>query len=224
MTASAALARCEPADLLPLLSPGQAIGLFQGTQWIDWSAPSPSGLEILPLSPPSRIWRVSRSRCHLVLDDEEPGSGLAAFLEWLVRESKGVALVSPRLGTLLRLTSRIVAPLAYSQRTSGPFRSRTSGAILVFGETTLRVVDRAQVQDSATLSLALADPARAAGVLEGSFPALEAGRNSVHLPLRGHHAEEVLGRLREEGIAVSASAVWYRLLQPCPIRALRLTD
>lgn len=216
MTASPSLARCEPADLLSLFSPGQAIGLFQGTQWIDWSAPSPPGLEILTPGPPSRFWRIPRQRFHLLLDPGAPGSGLGALIECLSPASKGVALVSDRLGTLLRFTSRIVAPPAFPQRTSGPFRSRTSGALLVLRETTLRVVDRVQVQDSATLSLVLSEPARAVRILAGSFPALDADRNSVHLPLRGHQAEEVLGRLREEGIGVTGSAVWYRLLQARP--------
>jgi hypothetical protein len=222
MTASPLSAtRCEPGDLLSLFSPGQVIGLFQGTAWIDWSAPSTPGLEILTLDRPERLWRVERNRFHVVVDTNQSWSGIGALVECLVHGSKGVALVSSRLGRLLRWASRVVAPPPYPQRNSGPFRSRTSGAILVFRETTLTVLERHQVQDSATLSIAIPNPARAVAVLEPSFPVLQADRTSLHLPLRGHHPEEVLGRLRQEGITVAASAVWYRLLQSCPLKPLR---
>lgn len=213
-------ARCELADLLSLFSPGQVIGFYQGTQWIDWSESSP-GLEILSSDRPQGLWRINRNRFHLVVEPSGAPAPIGAFVECLAGISRGVALVSSRLGTLLHWTSRIVSPPLYPQRTSGPFRSRTSGAVLMFRETTLRVVDRNQVLESATLSISIADPARAAGILEPSFPGLQVDRSSLHLSLRGHHAEEVLGRLRQEGIAVAASAVWYRLLQPCPIKPLR---
>jgi hypothetical protein len=209
--------RCDPTDLLPLLSPGQVVGLYQGTQWIDWSGPTP---EVVVLTPdvPDRVWRVERQRYHFVFD---PGGGSlcpGGFLECLSGVSRGVALVSARLGGLLQRAARIVAPPAYPQRTSGGFRSRSSGAVLVFRETTLRVAERAQVLDSAVISIAVPDPARAISVLGLSFPALQAERFLLHLSLRGHHSEEVLGRLREEGVSVRGSAVWYRLLQTCPLR------
>jgi hypothetical protein len=149
----------------------------------------------------------------------DAGAGhLSPFLVCLARMSKGVALVSSRLGALLRNASRIVAQPAYPQRTSGPFRVRTSGAVLVFREAMLRVVDSAQVLDSATLTLTLPDPARGAAVLESSFPSLQVERPFLHLSVRGHHPEEVLGRLREAGVGVSASAMWYRLLQSWPLK------
>lgn len=211
------LPRCEPGDLLPLLTPGQVIGLYQGTQWIDWGGNLTPGLEILTSDRPERFWRARRQGFHFVVDTTGPDN-LAAFLDCLAGVSRGVALVSSRLGTLLRRASRVVAQPPYPQRTSGPFRSRTSGALLVFRETTLRVVERAQALDSATLSLRVPDPAHTVRVLEASFPGLQLDRGILHLTLRGHHAEEVLGRLREERIAVTGSAVWYRLLQTCPLK------
>jgi hypothetical protein len=218
MTASAvSTTRCDPADLVPLLSPGQVIGLYEGNQWIDWSGLPTPGLEILAADRPELLWRVGRDRFHLVVDSTRainPG----AFLNCLLKLSKGVALVSSRLGTLLQRTSRIVAPPLYPHRTSGPFRVRTSGAFLVFRETTLRVVERQQVEETATLTIVIPDPVRAIATLESSFPGLQGTRTAVHLPLRGHHPEEVLGRLRADGLAVTASAVWYRLLQNCPLR------
>jgi hypothetical protein len=223
MTASASAARCDPANLLPLFSPGQVVGLYQGTQWIDWSCP-PAGVEILSCDPPGRLWQVDRHLYHLVIDADGAPACLAPFLECLTAVSRGVALVSSRLGTLLQRAARIVAPPVYPQRTSGPFRSRSSGAVLVFRETTLRVAERAQILDSATLSVALADPGRAVDVLRLSFPSLQVERSLLHLPLRGHHAEEVLGRLRQEGVHVQRSAVWFRLLQSCPLRIEGLRD
>jgi hypothetical protein len=218
MTASATpAARCDPADLLPLLSPGQVVGFYQGTQWIDWNS-SPAGLDILTTDRPARLWRAQRDCFHLVIDAEGSSFILPAFLECLAGVSRGVALVSSRLGQLLRLTARIVALPAYPQRTSGPFRARTSGAVLVFREATLRVAERTQVLDSATLSVALPDPARAIAVLGLSFPSLQVERSVVHLPLRGHHAEEVLSRLREDGVPVKRSAVWFRVIQGCPLK------
>ena len=218
MTASAISAsRCDPADLVALLSPGQVIGLFEGNRWIDWSGLPPPGVEILPAGQPELLWRVSRDRFHFVVDSSGAGSP-AAFLDCLLKVSRGVALVSSRLGALLHRASRIVAPPLYPQRTSGPFRVRTSGAFLVFRETTLRVVERRQVEETATLTLALPDLPRAIAALESSFPDLQATRSTIHLPLRGHHPEEVLGRLRGDGVPVTASSVWYRLLQNCPLR------
>jgi hypothetical protein len=216
MTASGFLVtRCQPADLLSLFTPRQVLGLFQGTQWIDWNG-LPAGLEILTADRPERLWRIERERFHLIIDTNQSSSDLGAFIDCLAGVSRGVALASARLGTLLHHASRIVAPPAYPQRSSGPFRPRTSGAVLVFRETVLRVVDTSQVLDSATLSLTLPNLPRAVGVLEPSFPGLQADRFSLHLPLRGHHPEEVLGRLREAGVTVTASSVWYRLLQTGP--------
>ena len=218
MTASAVSStRCDPADLVALLSPGQVIGLYAGNQWIDWSRLPTPGLDVVAADRPEKLWRIARDRFHLAVDSTGTASP-AAFLDCLVKVSKGVAFVSGRLGTLLRRTSRIVAPPLYPQRTSGPFRVRTSGSFLVFRETTLRVVERGQVEETATLTLAVPDPVRAIAALESSFPGLQGARSVVHLPLRGHHPEEVLGRLRADGLAVTASAVWYRLLQNCPLR------
>lgn len=218
MTASAfSPTRCDPADLAALLSPGQVVGLFEGNKWIDWSGLPAPGMEVLPAGQPELLWRAARDRFHLVVDTTDTASP-AAFLDCLVKVSKGVALVSSRMGALLRRASRIVAPPLYPQRTSGPFRVRTSGAFLVFRETTLRVLERHQVEETATLTLVVPDTVRAIAALESSFPGLQAVRSRIHLSLRGHHPEEVLGRLREEGIVVTASAVWYRLLQNCPLR------
>jgi hypothetical protein len=218
MTASpVSCTRCEPGDLLSLLTPGQVIGLYQGTRWIDWGGVGLPGLEILTSDRPERFWRARPQGFHFVIDSSA-SQNLAALLDCLASVSRGVALVSSRLGTLLQRTCRVVAQPGYSQRTSGPFRSRTSGALLIFRETTLRVVERAQVLESATLSLRATDPAHAVGVLEPSFPGLQLDRGILHLTLRGYHAEEVLGRLRQERIAVTGSAVWYRLLQTCPLR------
>lgn len=214
-------ARCNPAELLGLLSPGQVIGLYQGTQWIDWSAPPAPGLDILS-NRADQLWRGERQRFHFVVDSNP--DRLGPYLECLAHLSRGVALVSSRLGAMLQFASRIVALPAYPQRTSGPFRTRTSGAVLVFRETTLRVLERGQVIDSATLTLAVQDPARAVRVMESSFPSLQVDHALLHLELRGHYPEEVLGRLRDAGISVRASAVWYRLLQTCPLRIEGLKD
>ena len=216
MTASAFPSRCDPADLVSLLSPGQVIGLFEGTQWINWSELPAPGVEILAADRPELLWRAQRDRFHLVVESAR-ATNQAAFLDCLIKVSKGVALVSSRLGSLLQRASRIVAPPLYPQHTAGPFRVRTSGAFLVFRETTLRVVERFQVRETATLTVSVSDPVRAITVLESSFPGLQANRCNIHLPLRGHHPEEVLGRLRADGVAVAASAVWYRLLQNCPL-------
>ena len=218
MTVPAILgSRCDPADLLPLLSPGQVVGLWQGTQWIDWTSPPPE-IEILTAEGPDRVWRIERQRYHFVIDPGGHSLCPGGFLECLSGQSRGIALVSSRLGGLLQRSARIVALPAYPQRTSGGFRTRSSGAVLVFRETTLKVADRAQVLDSATITIAVPDPARAINVLGLSFPELQAERSLVHLSLRGHHSEEVLGRLREEGVVVKGSAVWYRLLQTCPLK------
>jgi hypothetical protein len=139
-----------------------------------------------------------------------------AFVECLTRVSRGVAIVSSRLGSLLRWSPRIVAPPRYPLRNSGPFRARTSGAVLLLRETTLQIVDRSQVRDSAMLSLFLAEPSRGLRLLQPSFPNLQVERSALHLPLRGYHPEEILGRLRGEGLGVTGSAVWYRLLQSAP--------
>jgi hypothetical protein len=217
MAASAFSSRCDPADLVTLLSPGQVIGLYEGTQWIDWSELPAPGVGVLAADRPEQLWRAERNRYHIVI--ESAGTTCPApVLDCLTKVSKGVALVSSRLGTLLHRASRIVSPPLYPQRTSGPFRVRTSGAFLVFRETTLRVVERLQVLETATLTLSVSDPARALTVLEPSFPGLQASRFTVHLPLRGHSPEEVLGRLRAEGVGVTGSAVWYQLLQNCPLR------
>jgi hypothetical protein len=218
MTASAvSFPRCDPADLVALLSPGQVIGLYEGNQWIDWTGLPAPGLEVLTADRPELLWRIGRDRFHLVVDSTGKASP-GALLDCLVKVSRGTALVSARLGALLKRTSRIVAPPLYPQRSSGPFRVRTSGAYLVFRETTLRVVERWQVEETATLTLAVPDPVRVIAALESSFPGLQGTRSVVHLPLRGHYPEEVLGRLRADGLAVTASAVWYRLLQNCPLR------
>ena len=218
MTASnGAISRCDPADLLPLLSPGQVIGFYQGNQWINWGDRPPAGLAVVPADRPEYLWRSGRDRFHLVVDSPRFANS-GAFLDCLVKISRGVGLVSARLGTLLRRSSRIVAPPLYPQRTSGPFRVRTSGSFLVFRETTLRVVERQQVEDTAMLTLAVPDPAGAIAALEMSFPGLLGTGRFLHLALRGHHPEEVLGRLRAEGLAITASAVWYRLLQNCPLK------
>lgn len=213
---SLAPSRCEPRDLLRLLAPGQVVGLFEGNQWIDWGGPCGPDLEILTPGRTAMLNRVNRRGFHLVVDTNGNPRALGGLVDCLAGTSRGVAVVSARLGALLRWASRIATVPAGPPRASGPFRPRTSGAVFGFRETTLRIVESAQVQDSAMLSVGLPDPARAVGVLGGFFPDLQVDRATLHLQLRGYHAEEVLGRLREEGIPVTASVVWYRLLQNCP--------
>jgi hypothetical protein len=38
----------------------------------------------------------------------------------------------------------------------------------------------------------------------------------VQIPLSGHRPEEILGLLRNEGVKVKRSVVWYALLQSPP--------
>ena len=218
MTASfLSLCRCEPPDILPTLSPGQVTGLYDGSQWIDWGGEACPDLEVVAASRIDQLARIDSRRFHCVLDLN--GACPGPTLSYLMGRSRGIALVSSRAGFLLRWAPRLLTPAcAIHEQVSGAFRRRSSGARLISGAAALRALDRSDVVRSTMLSVGLKEPAAAVGVLESSFPALQVDSTAIHLPLQGHHAEEVLCRLREEGIRVTASAVWYRLLQSCPLK------
>jgi hypothetical protein len=209
------LFRCEPADLPRALAPGQVTGLYEGNQWIDWGAEQCLELEVVAAS---RIEQLARadSRCfHCVLDTD--GASPGPVLGYLARRSRGIALISSRAGFLLRWSHRLLVPAAtLHPRTSRPFRPRTSGSVVTGVESSLELLECAEVLRSKMLSVVVGNAAAAAGVLESSNPGLQVDATAIHLPLDGRYPEEALSTLRGEGIQVIGSVVWYRLLQSAP--------
>jgi hypothetical protein len=138
-------------------------------------------------------------------------------LLYLLTHARGVALVSSRTGFLLHWSQRLLYPvLTVRERNSGPYRQRTSGPRLAFPTGTLRLADREEVLQSATLSLKVGNPHVLIAVLSQMFPSIHAIHDTVQIPLSGHRPEEILGLLRAEGVKVRKSMVWYGLLQSPP--------
>jgi hypothetical protein len=178
-------------SVLDGLQRGLVTGLYDGSCWF---TPREHDGRIQLLRggsgfPPARI---ETGRFHLVMDLPGGTAPSPAFLDHVSRRSQGVGLVGRRAGVLLQRCRRILAP-----------RNR-SGFILF---------DRSEVQQSAVLSLGVSEPFRAVPLLEAHFPDLRVEAGTVHLTLQGHAPEEVLCWLREAGLGVTASRVWYRLLE-----------
>ncbi len=206
--------RCEPDDLPHLLEPGLVTGFFLGSPWIDWTAPAGRGVRVIPQNEPVAWHAVDGRCCHLLLDPGTKTFATGALIARLLPRSRGVGVASRRAGALLGWADRIVTPQVYppSQNTQPDH----CGIIQLVRETLLRISDRSQVLASATLAIALPDSARAARLLDGLGSLHHSDREGIQVRLEGRHPEEVLGRLREGGIPVTGSVLWYPLLQCRP--------
>jgi hypothetical protein len=216
--------RIELEDILPFLSPGSILGVYDEGGRVDWDAElsTPvvmlSGFDLLrrPTGDPACFHCVVPGSSSTITPAELRGA-----LSVLLGSSRGLALGTARIGVLLGVAHRILCPAR--ERFSGPYRSRTSGA---HGQRSSgsweapsprpwRLIEPAEVARHATMSLKVASGPAAAKLLE-AWPSLRVGTEAIHLLLAGGTPEEILERLRSGGIRVTGSAVWYPTLQCSP--------
>lgn len=219
--------RSSPREVLEALSPGQITGVYDDAHWVDWQDDCPPEMQLASASriPRLRLLQKNRFLCLLDTGNLAARSPLPNDLPYLLNRTRGIALVSSRPGFLLRWSHRLLVPgNPPRERNSGPLRPRLSGPRMVSSAGTLRLLESSEIARSAMLALGVFDPHPLGRVLR-DFPGLQFESGSVHLSLEGHSPEEILGLLRAEGIRVTASAVWYALLQspprlsPNPLRA-----
>lgn len=217
-TAWPTASRIDLKDLLPFLSPGTIVGVYDAAGWLDWEIEPDTQVEILsgydllgrPAGDPRRF--------HCVILGGSPGSSaaeLSGALAVLLQASRGLALVASRVGTLLRVAHRILCPVA--ERRSGPHGRRSSGgwAAPSAAPGNWRLQDPADLARQATLSLRVGDTRAAVREIERSAMVWVSG-GLVHVALEGGTPEEVLERLRGHDIRVTGSVVWHPALQSSP--------
>ncbi|MEP7326138.1 MAG: hypothetical protein ABI836_09340 [Gemmatimonadota bacterium] len=209
--------RIDLQDLVPFLSPGTIVGVYDAAGWLDWQVERPAPVEILSvydlLSRPSG----DPGRFHCVILGGSHGISVAELggaLAVLVGTSRGLALVTSRVGILLQLSHRILGPIR--ERTSGPHPRRTSGGWISPVPGNWRLLEPADVARQAMLSLRVGDSRAAVRALDGRSSVRVSG-DLVHLGLEGGTPEEILERLWCNDIRVTGSAVWYPALQSSPL-------
>jgi hypothetical protein len=219
-TAWPTASRIELKDLLPFLSPGTIVGVYDDAGWLDWDVEPATPVEILsvydllsrPAGDPGLFHCVILGGSCAV-----SAAGLSGSLAVLLQASRGLALVASRVGTLLQASHRILCPVR--ERRSGSHGRRSSGAwpapIPTATPGTWCLLDPADLARQATLSLRVGDSRAAVKAIEGSAP-VRVNADLVHLSLEGGTAEEILERLRSHDIRVTGSVVWYPPLQSSP--------
>ena len=201
--------RIELQDLLPFLSPGTVVGMYDDAGWFDWGLPGSLPVEILsvydllsrPTGDPDHFHCVILGSSHGISAAELRGA-----LAVLQGASRGLAVVTSRIGILLQVAQRILCPVR--ERRSGAHARRSSGAWPAPVPGTWRLLDPAEVARQATLSLRVLDHHAAVRAIE-ERTSVRVSDDLVHLVLDGGTAEEVLERLWSQDIRVTGSAVWY---------------
>ena len=219
-SASALFARCQPEELLRVLSPGLVTGVFDGMGWVDWEAEVPPSIQLVSLSALNIRCPSDPDRFRLVIDQPDSARQPVPFgaaLSHTLARSRGLALISSRPGFLLHWCQRLAVPAQIArEHSSGPYRLRVSGPRSIPFTGGLRLVDANDVAREAILSVKIKKVDAAASLLVRSFPDLQVDQDSLNVPLAGTCPEEILGLLRVEGVPLLASAVWYPLLQSAP--------
>jgi len=212
--------RIELQALLPFLSPGTVVGVYDEAGWLDWEIEPATPVEILSvydlLSRPAG----DAGLFHCVILGSScavSAAGLSGALAVILQSSRGVALVASRIGMLLRVAHRILCPVR--DRRSGPHGRRSSGGWPAPGPTAApgswHLLDPADLARQAMLSLQVPDSRAVVRAIEGSSPC-RVSAGLVHVALEGGTPEEILERLRSHDIRVTGSAVWYPALQSSP--------
>jgi hypothetical protein len=212
--------RIELKDLLPFLSPGTIVGVYDDAGWLNWEIERTTPVEILsiydllsrPAGDPALFHCVILGASCAV-----SAAGLSGSLAVLLQSSRGLALVASRVGMLLQVAHRILCPVR--DRRSGPHGRRSSGGwpapTPAATPGSWRLLDPADLARQALLSLQVADSRAAVRAIEGSS-SVRVSADLVHVALEGGTPEEILERLRSHDIRVNGSAVWYPALQSSP--------
>jgi hypothetical protein len=214
-TAWPAAPRIELEELLPFLSPGTIVGVYDDAGWLGWEVVRATPVEILsvydlltrPTGDPGRFHCVILGGSHGISVAE-----LSGALAVLLGSSRGLALFTSRVGLLLQVAHRILGPVR--ERAGLPGR-RSSGAWLAPAPGSWRLLDPADVARQATLSLRVPDSRAALRAIEESA-SVRVGADLLHLALKGITPEEILERLWSHDVRVTGSAVWYPALQSSP--------
>ena len=208
--------RIELQDLLPFLSPGTIVGVYDDAGWLDWEVERSDPVEILsvydllsrPAGDPGHFHCVILGGSHSISVAE-----LSGALAVLLGSSRGLALVTSRVGILLQVAHRILCPVR--ERRAGPHGRRSSGGWPAPAPGTWHLLDPGDVARQATLTLRVLDIRAAVRAIEG-WPSVRVSADLLHLALEGGTAEEILERLWSNDIRVTGSSVWYPALQSSP--------
>lgn len=194
---------CPPETILPFLSQGRVVGVYDPEGRLDWEGALPAGLILYPstgIRPTTRPL-ADHYYCLLCTGDREHQPSLAGRARQLARRSRGVAVVADRVGVLLRTAHQLLVA-GGGQRVAEP--GLTMG---------LSLADPALVSASAVLVLRTPTPEQALRLLGPWYRGVERDGTVIRVPLAGSSAEEVLQRLSSQRVPVSESRVWFPHLQ-----------
>lgn len=207
--------RIELQELLPFLSPGTIVGVYDDAGWLGWEVERSTSVEVLSVYDLLSRPNGDPGHFHCVILGGSHGISVAELsgaLAVLLGASRGLALVTSRVGILLRVAHRILGSV---RERPGPLGRRSSGSWLAPAPGTWRLLDPGDVAREATLSLRVLDSRAAVRAIE-EWVAVRVSADLLHLALKGLTPEEVLERLWSRDIRVTGSAVWYPALQSSP--------
>lgn len=215
-------------EIVPYLSPGSVVGVFDDGGWVDWEIEPAALIVLLSGYDLEQRAPVDSTRFHFVIHNSTSQltpARLGGALSILARKSRGVALVTSRIGVMLRAVQRVLSPIR--DRLPGPRLSaslarqprHSSGAWIAPLARQWRLVDPGELAGQAMLSLQVEKPSAAARVLEEGFDQVRVDGDILHQPLGRVTPEAILERLSSRAVRVLSSAVWYPPLQCCPFES-----
>jgi hypothetical protein len=212
-------------EIVPYLSPGSVVGVFDDGGWVDWEIEPGALIVLLSGYDLEQRAPVDSTRFHFVIHNSTSQlspARLGGALAILARRSRGVALVTSRIGIMLRAVHRVLSPIRdrlpvprLSSSLPRPPR-HSSGAWITPLARQWRLVDPAELVGQAMLSLQVEKPGVAARLLEDGCDQVRVDGEVLHLPLGRVTPEAMLERLSSRAVRVRSSAVWYPPLQSCP--------
>lgn len=217
--------RIELAEILPFLSHGTIVGVYDDGSWVDWDGEPADCIVMLSSYDLLRRPAPDPGRYHCIVHRSQRGFAIARLrgaLDSLLGGSRGLALVTPRIGLLLAAAQRILGPARDRQSSVSRLRAGTSSVVRSSGGWVLpatrpwQLIVPTEIARSAVLSVRVANTV-GAGRLLASWQSVRLSEDLVHVSLDGGSPEEVLDRLKSGGIRVVASRVWYPSLQTSPL-------
>lgn len=215
-------------EIVPYLSPGSVVGVFDDGGWVDWDIEADGPVVLLSGYDLQQRNPVDPARFHFMIHNgtsQLTAARLGSALSMLARRSRGVALVTSRIGVMLRAVQRVLSPVR--DRLTVPRRSaslaprprHSSGAWIAPLARHWRLVDPDEIAGQAMLCLQVEKPAAAVRLLEEGFDPVRLDGDLLHVALGPVSPEAILERLNSRALRVLASAVWYPPLQSCPFES-----
>src|SRR5262245_59176481 len=179
-------------EVVPYLSPGSVVGVYDDGGWVDWELDAGAPVVLLSGYDLQHRAAVDSSRFHFVIHNgtsQLTPVQLGGALAVLARKSRGVALLTSRVGVMLRAAHRVLspvrdrAPVPRAVRGLGSRARNSSGAWVSPLARQWRLVDPEDLAGQATLSLRVDQPAVASRMLGEAIDSVKAEGDLVHLVL-----------------------------------------